>query len=104
MDFLDFEQPIVELERRIEELKLTISDSESSVDIDNEINNLNKKCETLTNKIFSNLTEWQVVQLSRHPKRPISSEDSESEMVSLSSSIFLSSSTMGCSKSKKSMM
>jgi len=74
MDFLDFEQPIVELERRIEELKLTISDSESSVDIDNEINNLNKKCETLTNKIFSNLTEWQVVQLSRHPKRPISSD------------------------------
>ena len=74
MDFLDFEQPIVELERRIEELKLTISDSESSVDIDNEINNLNKKCETLTNKIFSNLTEWQVVQLSRHPNRPISSD------------------------------
>ena len=74
MDFLDFEQPIVELERRIEELKLTISDSESSEDIDNEINKLTNKCETLTNKIFSNLTEWQVVQLSRHPKRPISSD------------------------------
>ncbi len=74
MDFLDFEQPIVELERRIEELKLTVSDSESSADIDNEINKLSKKCETLTNKIFSNLTEWQVVQLSRHPKRPISSD------------------------------
>jgi acetyl-CoA carboxylase carboxyl transferase subunit alpha len=74
MDFLDFEQPIVELERRIEELKLTISDSESSEDIDNEINKLTQKCETLTNKIFSNLTEWQVVQLSRHPKRPISSD------------------------------
>jgi len=70
MDFLDFEQPIVELERKIEELKLTISDSESSADIDNEINNLTQKCETLTNKIFSNLTEWQIVQLSRHPKRP----------------------------------
>ena len=62
MDFLDFEQPIVELERRIEELKLTISDSESSEDIDNEINKLTQKCETLTNKIFSNLTEWQIVQ------------------------------------------
>ena len=74
MDFLDFEQPIVELQRRIEELKLTISDSESSEDIDNEINKLTQKCETLTNKIFSNLTEWQVVQLSRHPKRPISSD------------------------------
>jgi len=74
MDFLDFEQPIVELERRIEELKLTVFDSESSEDIDNEINKLSQKCETLTNKIFSNLTEWQVVQLSRHPKRPKSSD------------------------------
>ena len=73
MDFLDFEQPIVELERRIEELKLTVSDSEFSADIDNEINKLSQQCETLTNKIFSNLTEWQIVQLSRHPKRPKSS-------------------------------
>jgi len=74
MDFLDFEQPIVELERRIEELKLSVSDSGSSEEIDNEINNLSQKCETLTNKIFSNLTEWQIVQLSRHPKRPKSSD------------------------------
>ena len=74
MDFLDFEQPIVELERKIEELKLTVSDSESSADIDKEINNLNQEREALTNKIFSNLTEWQVVQLSRHPKRPKSSD------------------------------
>ena len=73
MDFLDFEQPIVELERRIEELNLTVSDSEFSEDIDNEINKLSQQCETLTNKIFSNLTEWQIVQLSRHPKRPKSS-------------------------------
>jgi len=74
MDFLDFEQPIVELERRIEELKLSVSDSGSSEEIDNEINNLSQKCETLTNKIFSNLTEWQIVQLSRHPNRPKSSD------------------------------
>ena len=74
MDFLDFEQPIVELQRRIEELKLSVSDSEPSADIDNEINNLSQQCETLTNKIFSNLTEWQIVQLSRHPKRPKSSD------------------------------
>jgi len=74
MDFLDFEQPIVELEKRIEELKLTVSDSEFSADIDNEINKLSLKCEILTNKIFSNLTEWQIVQLSRHPKRPKSSD------------------------------
>ena len=74
MDFLDFEQPIVELQRRIEELKLSVSDSEPSADIDNEINKLTQQCETLTNKIFSNLTEWQIVQLSRHPKRPKSSD------------------------------
>jgi len=74
MDFLDFEQPIVELERRIEELKLTVSDSEFPADIDKEINKLSQQCETLTNKIFSNLTEWQIVQLSRHPKRPKSSD------------------------------
>ena len=73
MDFLDFEQPIVELERRIEELKLTVSDSEFPAHIDKEINKLSQQCETLTNKIFSNLTEWQIVQLSRHPKRPKSS-------------------------------
>ena len=74
MDFLNFEQPIVELERRIEELKLSVSDSEYSEDIDKEINNLSQKCEALTNKIFSNLTEWQIVQLSRHPNRPKSSD------------------------------
>ena len=74
MDFLDFEQPIVELERRIEELKLSVSDSEYSEDIDKEINKLSQKCEALTNKIFSNLTEWQIVQLSRHPNRPKSSD------------------------------
>ncbi len=74
MDFLNFEQPIVELERRIEELKLSVSDSEYSEDIDKEINKLSQKCEALTNKIFSNLTEWQIVQLSRHPNRPKSSD------------------------------
>ena len=74
MDFLDFEQPIVELERRIEELKLSVTDSEYSEDIDKEINKLSQKCEALTNKIFSNLTEWQIVQLSRHPNRPKSSD------------------------------
>ncbi len=74
MDFLNFEQPIVELERRIEELKLSVTDSEYSEDIDKEINNLSQKCEALTNKIFSNLTEWQIVQLSRHPNRPKSSD------------------------------
>ena len=43
MDFLDFEQPIIELEKRIEKLKLTAADSESSVDLDREIDNLIRK-------------------------------------------------------------
>ena len=70
MKFLDFEQPIIELEKRIEELKLTAADSESSVDLDHEIDNLIGKYETLTKDIFSNLSEWQIAQLARHPERP----------------------------------
>jgi len=70
MDFLDFEQPIIELEKRIEELQLAVPDSESSVDHDNEVNNLSRKHETLTKEIFANLSEWQIAQLARHPGRP----------------------------------
>ena len=70
MEFLDFEKPIVELERRIEELKILASREDSSVELDDEIEKLNLKCNTLTNNIFSDLSEWQIAQLSRHPKRP----------------------------------
>ena len=70
MDFLDFERPIIELDERIEELKLTAVNSESSVDLDHEINNLSEKREILTKEIFSNLSEWQIAQLARHPGRP----------------------------------
>ena len=70
MDFLDFELPIIELEKRIEALKSTDADSESSSDMDHEINNLSKKHQTLTMDIFSNLSEWQIAQLARHPGRP----------------------------------
>ena len=70
MDFLDFEQPIIELEKRIEELKLTAANSESSLDLDDERNNLSGKYEILTKEIFSNLSEWQIAQLARHPGRP----------------------------------
>ena len=70
MDFLDFEQPIIELEKRIEELQLAVSNSESSVDHENEVNNLSRKHETLTKEIFANLSEWQIAQLARHPGRP----------------------------------
>ena len=70
MDFLDFELPIIDLEKRIEALKLTSSDSEFSSDMDDEINNLRKKHQTLTKDVFSNLSEWQIAQLARHPGRP----------------------------------
>ena len=70
MDFLDFEKPIVELERRINELKLTNTNADTAIELDEEIRKLEIKCESLTKKIFSNLSEWQVAQLSRHPQRP----------------------------------
>ena len=55
MDFLDFEQPIIELKKQIEELKLTAANSESSVDLYHEIDHLIGKYETLTKEIFSKL-------------------------------------------------
>ena len=70
MDFLDFEKPIVELERRIEELKLTNTDANTAIELDDEIDRLQKKCASLTKKIFSSLSEWQIAQLARHPLRP----------------------------------
>ena len=70
MDFLDFEKPIVELERRIEELRLTNTDADTAIELDDEIERLHKKCESLTKKIFGDLTEWQIAQLARHPLRP----------------------------------
>ena len=57
MDFLDFEKPIVELERRIEELKLTNTDANTSIELDDEIHRLQKKCASLTKKIFSSLSD-----------------------------------------------
>ena len=67
-DYLSFEQPIAELQAKIDELRLV--DSESSVDINNEIENLQKKSEELTQKIYSKLSSWQVSQVARHPLRP----------------------------------
>ena len=78
MDFLDFEKPIVELERRINELKLTNTNADTAIELDEEIRKLEIKCESLTKKIFSNLSEWQVAQLARHPQRPKSIQVSES--------------------------
>ncbi len=68
MQFLDFEQPIAELEAKIEELKFLGSDAE--INIAEEIDKLQAKSRTLTTSIFANLTPWQVAQLARHPQRP----------------------------------
>jgi acetyl-CoA carboxylase carboxyl transferase subunit alpha len=68
MSFLDFEQPIAELEAKIDELKFVSSDAE--VNIGEEIGRLRAKSRTLTTSIFSNLTQWQIAQLARHPQRP----------------------------------
>jgi acetyl-CoA carboxylase carboxyl transferase subunit alpha len=66
--FLDFEQPIAELEARIEELRFVQDDS--AVDISEEIQRLQKKSQTLTKEIYAKLTPWQVAQVARHPQRP----------------------------------
>jgi acetyl-CoA carboxylase carboxyl transferase subunit alpha len=68
MNFLEFEQPIAELEAKIEELKFIGSDA--SVNISEEIKRLQTKSRALTTSIFSNLTPWQITQLARHPQRP----------------------------------
>ena len=68
LDYLDFEQPIAELEAKIEELQLVGNDNE--LNIADEIKKLRGKSLKLTESIFSNLSSWQVVQVARHPLRP----------------------------------
>jgi acetyl-CoA carboxylase carboxyl transferase subunit alpha len=66
--FLEFEQPIAELEAKIEELRFVQDDS--AVDISQEIGRLEKKSQTLAKDIYSNLNAWQIAQVARHPQRP----------------------------------
>jgi acetyl-CoA carboxylase carboxyl transferase subunit alpha len=66
--FLDFEQPIADLEAKIEELRFVQDDS--AVDISEEIERLQKKSQLLLKDIYAKLTPWQVAQLARHPQRP----------------------------------
>jgi acetyl-CoA carboxylase carboxyl transferase subunit alpha len=66
--FLDFEQPVAELEAKIEELRFAQEDS--AVDISAEISRLQKKSQSLTNSIYAKLTPWQISQVARHPQRP----------------------------------
>ena len=66
--FLDFEQPVAELEGKIEELRYVQDDS--AVDISEEIARLQKKSQSLTKEIYGKLTAWQIAQVARHPQRP----------------------------------
>ena len=66
--FLEFEQPLAELEDKIEELRFVQDDS--ALDISEEIDRLKKKSQTLVKEIYSKLTPWQVSQVARHPRRP----------------------------------
>ncbi len=66
--FLDFEQPMAELEGKIETLRFAQDDS--AVDISEEIGRLEKKSQTLTKEVYAKLTPWQISQVARHPQRP----------------------------------
>ena len=72
LDYLDFEQPIAELEAKIAELQ-TVSD-DNALNIAEEIATLREKSRKLTASIYSDLTSWQVVQIARHPLRPYASD------------------------------
>ena len=65
---LDFEKPILELEKKIQELKSFVSDKK--IDLSSEVNKLEERLEHLRKDTYSNLTAWQKVQLARHPLRP----------------------------------
>jgi acetyl-CoA carboxylase carboxyl transferase subunit alpha len=68
LNFLDYEQPIAELEAKIDELRYMSNDSD--LNITEEIQNLRDKSESLTKSIFADLTPWQITQMARHPQRP----------------------------------
>lgn len=71
-DYLDFEQPIAELEAKINELRFVGDDS--GVNIGEEVHRLEEKVVELTETIFSKLTPWQVSQVARHPRRPFTND------------------------------
>jgi acetyl-CoA carboxylase carboxyl transferase subunit alpha len=66
--FLDFEQPIEELNQKIQALRMMSGDSE--INLSDEIERLEAKCKELTASVFANLTPWQITQVARHPLRP----------------------------------
>lgn len=72
LTFLEFEQPIAELEAKIEELRFVGEDSE--ININDEVARLKEKSELLTRNIFSKLSTWQITQVARHPMRPYTAD------------------------------
>lgn len=72
LKFLDFEQPIAELEAKIDELRFVGDDAE--INISEEVSRLKAKSDTLTKGIFSKLSPWQIAQVARHPLRPYTSD------------------------------
>jgi acetyl-CoA carboxylase carboxyl transferase subunit alpha len=70
LNFLDFEQPIAELDAKIEELQLVNNGQELDLDIEDQITQLREKNKEQTKKIFSNLDPWQTARVARHPQRP----------------------------------
>ena len=72
LKFLEFEQPIAELEAKIEELRYVGNDSE--LNISDEVARLKAKSESLTRSIFSKLSAWQIAQVARHPMRPYTAD------------------------------
>ena len=67
LNFLDFEQPIAELDAKIEELQLVNNGQELDLDLEEQITQLRGKNAELTKKIFANLDPWQTARVARHP-------------------------------------
>ncbi|CAM3715902.1 acetyl-CoA carboxylase carboxyl transferase subunit alpha [Rheinheimera salexigens] len=70
LNYLEFEQPIAELEAKIDELRNVSRNGDYDLGLEEEINKLKEKSLTLTKKVFAELGAWQVAQLARHPLRP----------------------------------
>ena len=77
-NYLDFEQPIADLEAKIEELRLVGDDNE--LHIEEEIGKLEAKSRSLTESLFSDLSEWQISQIARHPQRPYTLDYVEADL------------------------
>ena len=74
LNFLDFEQPIAELDAKIEELQLVNTGQELDLDLEDQITQLREKNKEQTKKIFANLDPWQIARVARHPQRPYTSD------------------------------